>query len=76
MAVVVTSVVIAGLTGTVEATSLEAVAEAKVVLGAVGPSVTVLLMDALGAEQGLKSIGSMGALLPGRVPLARKVDHI
>ena len=27
-------------------------------------------------EQGLKSIGSMGALLPGRVSLARKVDKI
>ena len=27
-------------------------------------------------KQGLKSIGSMGALLPGRVPLARKVDQL
>jgi hypothetical protein len=27
-------------------------------------------------NQGLKSIGSAGALLPGRVPPARKVDHI
>jgi hypothetical protein len=26
--------------------------------------------------QGLKSIGNMGALLPGRIPLARKVDYI
>jgi hypothetical protein len=28
-----------------------------------------------GHIQGLKSIGSMRALLPGRVPLARKVDQ-
>jgi hypothetical protein len=27
-------------------------------------------------NQGLKSIGSMGALLPARVSLARKVDQI
>ena len=26
-------------------------------------------------EQGLQSIGSMGALLPGRDPIARKVYH-
>ena len=26
--------------------------------------------------QGLKTIWSVGALLPGRVPLALKVDHI
>jgi hypothetical protein len=53
---VVASVIIAGLTGAVEATSPEAVVEAEVVveaeavLGAVVASVTLLLVDALGVE--------------------------
>ena len=50
ISVVVTSVIIAGLTGAVEATAFEAVVEAEAVLGAVGASVTVLFMDALGVE--------------------------
>ena len=53
ISVVVTPVIIAGLTGAVEATSLDAVVEVKAVLGAIGASVTILLMDVLGVEVGL-----------------------